>query len=388
MAHYVVELLEIRHYPSMDLLRQPIYTRSRPRTKLARSFQELTKRIRSGNIDDRDGVLERLKRHGDLDPDVFTRIRRRYSDDPGVLGAMVDACYLFDPKRIDLLERIAELETLSPHQLVMLAEVRHYAGDRRGSLRALAEVLRGDYETDRKSGVSLALELLATLGEDRAEYVDGSPIMARLPAAQRAGLAIRLDRSRRERQVQVKILANVLDGDGGSPAERRSWASELASARVAVGDFARAREYYRSVPSEERTIEDAFNLAMATWGDSGSADADAFRPVLDLCEKESAPERRRHGPIDPNDLSHLQAMTVAEWFAGQSEAARQHLSEARQRLSEEGVPLPDFRHRAAISCWSFTRVSTRTFIEHCDDISRLFDGCDVKPVFMRATEDM
>ncbi len=386
------ELLEIRHYQSMDLLQQPIYTDSRPRTKLARSFQELTKRIRSANIDDRDGVLEYLKRFGEPRDDVddLDKIRRHYRNDPGVLGGLADAYEsvgLFDVT-IDLLEQTAELGTLSPRQLFTLAEKRHYTGDRRGSLRSLADFFQSDLTTGGQSdGYTLvfrALMRLEALGEDRAGYIDGSPIMAHLPPDQRANVAIRLDRSRRERQVAIKILASVLSGGEGSPAKRDHWASQLAFARVAVGDFARAAEYYRSAFSEERAIEDAFNLAMANWGDSGLADADAFRRVLDLRDEENAPEERRH---DPNHPNYLQAIAVAEWFTGRREDAGRLLEDARQRLTEASEPFEGRRQRFAISCWSFTRVPTSTFIEHCDEISRLFDGCDVKPVFMRAAED-
>ena len=392
------QLLEIRHYQSMDLLQQPIYTDSRPRTKLARSFQELTKRIRSANIDDRDGVLEYLKRFGESrdDVDVLDKIRRHYYKDLGVLGGLADAYESVGPfdVTIDLLEQIAELGTLSPRQLFTLAQKRHYTGDRHGSLRSLTDFFQSAHATGlQRDGYALvrrALMLLETLGEDRAGYIDGSLIMAHLPADQRANVAIRLDRSRRERQVAIKILASVLSGDEGSSHPKRDhWASQLAFARVAVGDFARAAEYYRSAFSEERTIEDAFNLAMANWGDSGLADADAFQRVLDLRDEENTPEGQRHDPKDPN---YLQAIAVAEWFAGRTEGAGRLLEDARQHLSEARGRFQDSfeyrRQRYADSCWSFTRVPASTFLEHCDEIRRLFDGCDVKPAFMRDAENV
>ena len=393
-------LLEIRNYQSMDLLTQPIYTLLRPRTKLARSYQALTRRIRSANIGDRDGVLEYLKQSRrsifESQDDVLDRIADRYSDDRHVLGRLADAYEAvgLGSKAIDLLEQIAESGTLTPRQLITLARVRHLTDDRLGSLQSLTDFFRKEADPLRDGYylVSRALMLLEVWSEDRARYVDDSPIMARLPVARRAAIAGRLDRSRRERQVQIKILASVLNGGEGLPADRDNWASELAFARVAVGDFARAADYYRTVSSEgtDRSVQTAFNLAMANWGYSGSADADAFRRVLDRREgdnmRERQPhERRRH----PNQPNYLQAIAVAEWFAGRGDEAPQHLAEARQRLSEATEPLarPRPHHRSAISCWSFTRVSASTFIEHCDEISRLFDGCDVKPVFMRAAED-
>lgn len=393
-------LLEVRHYPSMDLLRQPIYTRWRRRTKLARSFQELTKRIRSANIDDRDGVLGYLTGQPPAsrtpfvlefmdDVDRLDKIRQSYGNDLSVLGGLADAYE--SAGRMDLvievLEQIAEQGTLSPYQLFMLAEMRHYTGDRRGSLRSLTDFFQNDLTTSgQREGYALvrrALVLLETLREDLAGYIDDSPIVARLPADQRANVAsFFLNRSRRERLVQIKILANVLSGDAGSPSERDerdSWASELAFARVAVGEFVRAAEYYRSELSEEGNIADAFNLAMAGWGDTGLPDADAFRRVLDLRDKENAHED--HDP--PN---YLQALAVAEWFAGSAEEAGRRLEAARQCLPEGSEPFEGLRQRF-VSCWSFTHVPAGTFLEHCDEIRRLFNGEDVKPVFMRAAEE-
>lgn len=385
-------LLEIRNYQSMDLLTQPIYTLLRPRTKLARSYQELTRRIRSANIGDRDGVLEYLEQSRrsifESQDDVLDRIADRYSDDRQVLGKLAAAYEAvgLGSKAIDLLEQIAESGTLAPRQLITLARGRRLTADRLGSLRALRDFFRNEADRPRDGYylVSRALMLLEMWGEDRGRYVDGSPIVARLPVARQAAIAGRLDRSRRERRVQIRILERVLNSGEGLPADKDNWAGELAFARVAVGDFAPAAEYYRTKSSSTGgSVQAAFNLAMADWGDSGSPDPDAFRRVLDRREGEKMRERQRHGP------NYLQAIAVAEWFVDRGDEARQHLAEARRRLSAAAEPAapPHPRHRSAVSCWSFTRVSAGTFVEHCDEIGRLFDGCDVKPVFMRAAQD-
>ena len=412
------QLLEIRHYQSMDMLQQPIYTDSRPRTKLARSFRELTKRIRSANISDRDGVLEYLKRGGDfiLEPqdDILDEIHRRYSNDLDVLDGLagVYGTGWNIPRAIDLLEQIEKSGTLSLHQLVTLAEMRHLTGDGRGALQSLTDFFQSDHKTGRRSDghtpLRRALTLLEMLGEDRVGYVDESPVVTDLPAAYRAALAIRLDLSRRERQAAVKILESALSGGEGSPAERERWGWGLALARVAVGDFARAVGYYRSAFSEEtgRTVQTAFMLAMANWGDSGSADAGDFRRVLDLRDEENVHERHpdpekwsrfvfdgqgflnvKDAHERPSDPDYRQAIALAAWFAGRREDAGRLLEDARQQLSETR-PFDGPRQRDVLSCWSFTRVPATTFVEHCDEISRLFDGSDVKPVFMRAAEDV
>ena len=75
-------LTEIRHYSSMDLLTQPIYTMERRGTRLAKSYLALTRRIRARNVGDRGGVLDglgdqHLRRH----TDYLGRVAKRYGDD-------------------------------------------------------------------------------------------------------------------------------------------------------------------------------------------------------------------------------------------------------------------------------------------------------------------
>ena len=406
-------LLEIRNYQSMDLLQQPVYTRWRPRTMLARSYQELTKRIRCVNLDDREGALQYVKRFGRhiLDDGELDKFRQRHRNDPGVLGVLADAYHFASrtDEAVDLLEQVAELGTLSPRQILSLAEWRCETGDRRGSLRTLSGFFEGDHSLSRwfdgGALVRSALKQLETLGEDRAKYIESGSVMAGFGPLQRAWTACLLDRSRRERELQAKLLAAALDDGDGPPTERRSWARELASARVAVRQFARAVDYYRSTLAEEsgRSVETAFNLAMASWGESGLADPEVFRRVLQRRDREHAareryphPERmwglraghsrhrlREDAHEEGANPTYLQAMALAEYFTGRQEKAGCLLQEARQIPSAD----VDFGYGSALSCWSFTRVSADTFLEHCDEIRRLFDGEDVKPVFMRDAEE-
>jgi MinD-like ATPase involved in chromosome partitioning or flagellar assembly len=52
----------IRRYENLELLDQSIFTLDRPRTRLARSYRQLARTLRIGNLSDRDGVLQFLGR--------------------------------------------------------------------------------------------------------------------------------------------------------------------------------------------------------------------------------------------------------------------------------------------------------------------------------------
>ncbi len=382
-------LLEIRHYQSMDLLTQPIYTDVRPRTKLAGSFRELAVRVRTRNIADREGVLSYLRtsRHRMPDrqeDDFLDRISRRYGEDVDVLGELADVHRMRGSplKAAELLERIAKLETPTAEQLINLAEARRFTRDGEGSLRALNAFFQDPWDgppssdSRRYSLVRRGLNMLETLVVDRTAYVDGSPIIAGLPPAERASVADRLDLSPCERRVAVGILEDVLREKEDTASLRRAWKWNLAFARVAVGYFAQAVEAFRDALAEPRSqapVPTAFNLAMALWGESRSADSAAFARVLNYYDAEDDKEWLKG---DPNKL---QALAVAERFGGRLSDAAEHLADAEKLIRIR-------RQRTAISCWSYTRVSAAAFHEHCNDIRRLFAGEHIEPVFMRRND--
>ena len=417
------ELLEIRNYQSMDLLLQPIYTYKRPQTKLAKSYQELTKRIRSENIGDREGALEYMRRtyrdmentriifgsgavpgyyFGD-DPfdyhaemhDRLAKIAERYADDPEVRFAL--ACTYGRAGQTEhvarLLDRRSTAAALSSGHLIELAMVlfRHTHD---GALLALELFFREQQEGvprgDAFSLVESGLTLLDESEEDRARFVGGSPIVSQLSASQQAKVASRLRLSRSERETAVELLANALQGADGSEHERSTWERELAFARIAVGKFGEAADYYRSISTEDPPSflpqAAAFGLGMATWGDTGAANRGDFLRVLEAY-READWEGRDENPKDRlqrntlNCISNWQAMSLVEWLGGRFDHADGHLSEAEKEAGHLPFPFVVF------SCWSYTSVSAETFLEHCHEIRRLFDGCDIKPAFMRDGKD-
>ncbi len=374
-------LLEIRHYPSMDLLTQPIYTQTRSGTRLARSYRILARRIRAWNIGDRKGILDGLRdrrRFADsraLD-DFLAQVRRRYHNDADVLIELAETYESRGSilKAAELLDRAAELRPAMTHkQLLHLARARHRTEDRQGALRALRSFFQTDVHHPSSENLFLllmeALDLLETLGEDAAGLAAEAPIIAELSPRTRVHVASRLNRSVGERRVAISIFETLLDEDTLSTRQKASWAWRLALARMAVGDYDRAGAVFRSELDDSASrsaVPTAFNLAMAEWAMAGKPNEDAFRAVVKRMDEEDDGDWQR------DNASGLQGVAVVQWFGNRREQATSSLDAAEKALG-----------RTAISCWSYTRVPRKTFLEHCAEIRRLFAGEDIQPVFMR-----
>ena len=380
-------LLEIRHFQSMDLLTQPIYTDIRPRTRLAQSFQELARRIRAFNIEDRNGILDCLR--GET-PELLEqgeerfldRIRQRYDSDAGVLGQLANTHSTRGAilEAADLLERVAMLGPLTSGQWLRLAHARILTREREAALEAIKSFFQqppdpASGEDESRYGlVRRGLNLLETAGANRVPYVKGSPIIQGLAHTARAAVAYNLDLSPDERRVAIKLLKDVLKSDYDPPEVRAGWKWNLAFARMAVGDFAPARAYFESELAETMSqvrVATAFNLAMALWAESGVPDLTAFKQVVEFFDAEDDKTW-----ID-NEPNKLQALAVAEWLGDRPTEANRLLDEAERAIRGR---------RNDTSCWSYTRVSPDTFIADCREIRKLVSGEDVRPKFMRLDE--
>ncbi|WP_420441776.1 KGGVGR-motif variant AAA ATPase [Candidatus Palauibacter sp.] len=379
-------LLEVKQYQSMDLLTQPIYTRTRPRTSLARSYQALAKGIRALNVLDRDGVRDYLRHAGKRrrfpkDDDYLMRIRQEYDQDASVLGELAAAQYYrgFIIDAVDLLEAMAELRPLSTSHQMTLAEARHVTDDHEGAAKALKTFFQSSVDdsdsTDPETTYRLVLRGLNMLegrGEDRASYVDGSPVIRRLSSPDQAAVARTLDLSPSEGRVAAAILESVLRDPELSSEEGERWKWALAFALMTTGRFADARVYLVEAseqPPSPSLVPSIFNLAMAIWADTGTPDREAFRRVLEAVEAEEDTSTWLN-----DNANALQALAVAAWFAGRRDEAHAHLKAAEDAIKSR---------KTMISCWSYTRVSRDEFRAHCDEIRTLLSGSDIEPVFMR-----
>jgi len=385
-------LTEIRHYASMDLLTQPIYTMRRRGTRLAKSYLALTRKIRARNVDDRGGVLDGLRdQHppaGGRHTDYLDRVGKRYGNDSEVL-AMVAEAYGREGDLLSaawMLDKASRIGRLTLRQFLNLARGRQLIGDQEGALQALRSFFDGSAEPNGETPRALVLEALDLLqqlgGKDVAGIVADSPVIACAPPSTRAAVAFRLDRSVSQYRAAIAILEELITADDAAARERDDWNWpltffregpdwdwHLAYARMAVGDVERAAAFFADTMADSSrpvSVETAFNAAMADWATKGVPSQDSFRKVLERIDADANKAWMRR------DANALQSVAVASWFGGRADDAGRSLAEAEEAVG---------RHE--ISCWSYMRVPSKTFLAHCAEIRRLFAGEDVAPLFMR-----
>ena len=273
-----------------------------------------------------------------------------------------------------MLDKASRIGQLTLRQLYSLARGRHLTGDLEGALQALRSFFDGPVEPSGKAPRGLVLAALGLLqllgGEDVGGIVANSPVIAGAPPPMRAAIALRLDQSVSEYRAAIAILEEVIATVDAPAHEKDYWSRHLAFARMAVGEVDRAAAFYEDAitdSSDPSAVAIVFNAAMANWAISGVPSRDSFGQVLERIDADKEWTR--------DDANALQSIAIARWFGGRDGDAGKSLTEAEEAAG-----------RLEISCWSYTRVPRRTFLEHCAEIRRLFAGEDVRPVFVRSCE--
>ena len=114
-------------------------------------------------------------------------------------------------------------------------------------------------------------------------------------------------------------------------------------------------------------IADAFNYAMALWGERQAVEIEAFQHVVDLDLSDVQGDKT---------TNYLQCMAVAHWATGKKEAALGYVDRAQATLSA-------LRGRTEFSCWRYLQVSARSFEADLEEIRALIeDGSSPMPRFM------
>jgi hypothetical protein len=360
----------IHHYDSMSLLQQVVFTIERPRTKLAREYDRLAQLITSRNLGDRSVVANFLETAGQ-----------------GVLGRM-------KPDDVDWrLKEISRLYSQDGAILYALAQTNRELGRGRDAERLFLEAERLGFLSEERFAEEAA----------RA-YADG----AIEPARQLIRRALDLTTTRVfaladlfsvvvENDVDfLADILSVLDSKGIDPQDRLYMASQLEvkrSALAAVADFVRPltlaeNRFQDSARSElslcligqrrfadavnlilsggrspfELNIQDAFNYAMATWGETRKVPVDLFVQILAL-DAEAAPH--------PPGANYLQCLALANWAAGRIDVSREFVENSRSSLNDSDLEF---------SAWRYLRLKPRDFLKDLDALSMMISTGEGQPV--------
>ena len=371
--------LIIHRYDSLSLLNQVIFSKDRRRSRLAREYSALATAIMRLNPKDRDGALmyiDSISRNsgvsgrfdgapiGNID-DHLSEIEANFQNDGEVLfragslraedGRFDDAATLFD-SAIDAGYHATDV-------FLRLADLRRLENDHNGASAAAKQALQSPGTTAVQVRRALAMIL-----PDQLEGIADSPAVMALSPDDKVQVASDFNRSRLGAQTTRKILLSVVDQSDLATDTRTSVRNELILASIAIGMYSEAiRTAHEEQPRvQHMDIQFAFNYGMALWGDIGQIVRDPFERVVEL---------ERESPRKDPDANYLQCMAIAYWAVGQLDKARDSLESARRNIT---------RRPRAFSCWRYSYVLRRQFVEDIGEIFKLIDGNDmIRPLYLQ-----
>ena len=369
------EPLVVHRYDSLSLLNQVVFTRDRPRSRLANEYREIVREIVSRNLEDRDGALDYLERVGrglrrlrmrespkEVDRKI-QRIEKLHSADGEVLFTL--GAFFDDARRPEraaaLFDRAIDVGYDEPVAYLRRARLRADLGAV-GAREDASKVLQAD-----GLPAPLVEEAVRLALSGEAVNIAHSPAVLSLDADDRFWLADGLDGSLKELDVAASVLEPIVE-DGNAPSDTRAMArSTLALRYLGVGKYYAAIELLRRGGREVggMDVQDAFNFGMATWGATGEIDRVPFAHVVEL--DRSDPER--------DQANYLQCMAVSLWATGDAAVALDFVGQARKALDAKRV--------STFSCWRYYSVPPDGFLEDLDELEALIGGDESrKPRFM------
>ena len=370
----------VHRYDSLSLLNQVVFAKDRPRSRLAREYRRIVREISGRNWADRDGALDYISRaakrwRGNADEsiqareDMLEKIEDAHSRDGEVLfrlGELRDS--VRQPEwAVSLYNRAIDAGYDRPETYLNRARIRAENGDRAGASEDALHVL----EFDEVSPPMVRDAILRTVSLTPAEIADSSAVTS-LDLDDKIWIASTFDRSPAEIRIALPLWKRI--NSDNLPAEKRQLVRHhLGLSYIGIGRCSDAvtvlcqgaRSY------GDMAIADAFDCAMAMWGESGTPDAEAFLRVVELNQSNS----QKHG--GPN---YLQCMAIAYWASGNTETAIEYVDRAQQAIRTT-------RRATVFSCWCYCRVNAGTFVADLDEIRTLIDGeTSLMPRFMAASE--
>ena len=229
------ELLTTHRYDSISLLNQVVFTRDRPRSRLAREYSSVAERIVHKNLEDAEGALHylrdiqkrrhirdfrrtgsisRLQRHRSWYIDVEKQLKKIESshkqrgDVLFRLGEVRSDNSEFDEAH-DLLCRALETGYRTPDLFLKRAVIRQrFLNDRDGACEDAGEVLRFDHASFYQ--VRRAIDMLSSV---RLQGIANANAIVNLPLEDQFQIAGGLIRSKIEAEISTEIFRRIFSND-------------------------------------------------------------------------------------------------------------------------------------------------------------------------------
>lgn len=373
---------EIHHYNSLSLLNQEIFSSSRPNSRLAKEYRNLTKSITKHNFEDREAAIAFLKSaHRDIQ-DVMD------GDGPNALEEKVQRILKNFPQDGEISFRVAlvyELLGNSNDALSMLstdtieqnfatapmyatrARLSHRLGHSTDAVRDLNEMLDAD-GADLESFL-LVVPIMEQLAPHIFDQIPNSNAFQSLSKKDQRFLGFRFEGNKNQLKASVSIMRKLRienANDGELPPEY--FDHELAIASIGIGDFNTAIEILN--PSggviTSLRIDEVFNLAMAMWGRDKVPPLDLFNNVI----------MQHSGQTISPDLgaNYLECIAISYAILGNIDSAKLAINASRKAV-EVGTA-------REFSAWSYSKVPPQVFLSHLNEIEKFSNGEKIYPRFM------
>ena len=359
----------VHHYDSMLLLQQTIFTVEKPRTKLAREYEQLARKITSKNLDDQvvvSSFLESVVRGQPQDivpsqiEERLQSIRERYFADGAILYSLAQANRSLgrEKEATALFDQAANLGFLFEEQLADKANHEYAAG----SIQSARDLVRKAVKLagTRVFILEIVLQVVVNcdvlfLRELLSEFPDKE-----MEPPDRLYLAQRLA----ARRAALPILEEFLQPLVVSSNERQETArSEQALSLIGQRRYHDAKQLILSggLTPAEFGIQDSFNYAVATWGESKIVPQDLFEQVVNL---------DRRSPLVNPGANYLQCLAISNWAIGRTQNARELAAKSRVAKID---PALEF------SAWRYLRVPKKDFLRDLDALDQMITGNKSQP---------
>lgn len=372
---------QIHHYNSLSLLNQEIFSEKRPKSRLAREYKMLSDAIIRNNVSDRDVAVDFLRlavrdlRSGGIRAmasTVFNKVDRILGLFPTDSVVVLETALIYEAigRISDALNLLSgDCLSKSSHYFAIRARLNHRLGKPQDAKSDLNQMLSASGA--KVTSLLEALSVATLLDPSIFDALPNSPALASLSESDQLFVASQIGDGMSALSAKVAIFESIVQTNP----ERELYAHDLVLTLIALGRFAKAIELLSRPHSEhsesgDGNIGDIFNLAMAKLGVDGKADTELFARVVEL---EAMLPRR------DADINYIACLAIANAAIGRNSDAITLIDRARAMMK--------MRPKREFSPWTFTKVSSRDFLEHLATLEQQVNSKVLRPAFCQKCEE-
>ena len=353
----------IHHYPSLALLNQDIFTRDRPKSRLAAEYRQLVTAIQKENSKDRKGALmflsDQLAQHSKApfeseQEDHLRKILENHGESADVLKNLVDLRHKrgqIEETEV-LLSRALDLDPKNPDLLFRKVMLSDRLGQHEQAIESA--LIAAQQPSLGSSELNRIVRVLATNKRETLKKIDSWPAVKNLNKHELLLLVRSLSFERALLpSAELLIRSAIAKLDEDSLLETELIVNLIGQRRFTEAIYMCNKQLQKNA-SDEPCL---FNLAIATWGETLQLPVNIFESLLDLGMTRS-----------DYSANYLQCMSLANWATGKLTEAEELLEKTRRKAITVGF-----------SCWSFLYRTPPIFLQDLDQQEEMFSDKEVLP---------